>query len=101
MKFNMDLIVAHSEGALERVLGKLRQRNFTLYNLTANYMPENGLIKARITVESDRPIEHALRQLGKLYDVRQIVINSPEANVSHVFTQTDADVEELELCASL
>jgi acetolactate synthase small subunit len=100
MKFNLDLIIANSEGALERVLGKLRQRNFALCSMTAGCTADNGSIKARITVESDRPIEQMLKQLGKLYDVRHIAITASEANVSHVFTNTEAR-EELELCASL
>lgn len=100
MKFSLDLIMENNEGALERVLGRLRQRSFAVHHITAGCSADGGTIKARIGVESERPIEPFIKHLAKLYDVKQIAVNHSEANVSHAPTANDAR-QPFELCASL
>lgn len=100
MKFNLDIIMSDSEGALERVLGKLRQRGFHFCNLSANRVQEHSSVRARITVEGSRAIDPAVKQLSKLFDVKYVAVSSMEATVPHVHNQVDAQ-EPLGLCASL
>ena len=101
MKFSLDMIIANSEGALERVLGRLRQRNFALCEMAAGCTTDGKAMRARLMVESDRPIEPVIKQLAKLQDVRQIAVQTAEANVANVFVQNDANPGALELCVSL
>jgi len=100
MKFNLEITINNSEGALERVLGRLRQRNFHLCSLAAGRSADHSLIDARIVVESTRPIELAVKQLGKLYDVQDVMVRTMEGTVTHVYSQTAA-YNRLKLCASL
>ena len=101
MKFSLDVIMTTAEGSLERVLGKLRQRSFTLCSMTAGRTTDHHSIRARIIVEGTRDIEPAIKQLSKLYDVRSVAVSSSmEATVTHVYQQADAQ-EQLGLCASL
>lgn len=100
MKVHLDIIMSDAEGAMERVLGTLRQRGFRFINLTAAQSPEHSSMHARITVESTRAIDPVLKQLNKLFDVKYIAISSMEAAVPHVHNQVDAQ-EQLGLCASL
>jgi acetolactate synthase II small subunit len=100
MKFNLDLIIANSEGALERVLGTLRQRSFSLIGLSAGRLADANSMSARITIEGDRPVESIIKQIAKLYDVKHIAVSQTEAPIANVQSHIDA-YEELELCASL
>lgn len=99
MKFILDIIMSDCEGALERVLGKLRQRGFSFCNLSANRVLEHSSVRARITVEGTRAIDPVVKQLSKLFDVKYVAV-SMEATVPHVHNQVDAQ-EQLGLCASL
>jgi acetolactate synthase regulatory subunit len=102
MKFNLDIIMSDTEGVLERVLAKLRQRGFSLNSLSANRVHEHSSVRARITVEGARAIDPAVKQLSKLFDVKYVAValSSMEATVPHVHHQIDAQ-EPLGLCASL
>jgi acetolactate synthase II small subunit len=102
MKFNLDLMIANNEGALERVLSTVRQRSFVLCNILAGRSPDQKSISARITIEGSRPVETIIKQIAKLYDVKHIAISTAETSVN-VYNQNEApDVyESLGLCASL
>jgi acetolactate synthase regulatory subunit len=102
MKFNLDIIMSDTEGALERVLARLRQRGFAFCSISANRAQEHSTVRARITVEGARSIDPAVKQLAKLFDVTyvSVALSSMEATVPHVHHQVDAQ-ESLGLCASL
>lgn len=72
MKFTLEIRMANSEGALERILGRLRQRAFSLCSISADRSADQSIMEARITVESSRPIDNVIRQLDKLFDVISI-----------------------------
>lgn len=79
MRFTLDVRMANTEGALERLLGRLRQRNFVVCSMNAGCTPNFASMNARITVESSRPIELAVKQLSKLFDVDEVqVLNVTE-----------------------
>lgn len=99
MKYSLDVIMTDAEGALERLLGRLRQRGFSMNTMSAGRSHDHVSIHARITIEGSRPVEPLVKQLGKLFDVKYVAVSSMEATISHVYTQVDA--QELGLCASL
>ena len=101
MKYSLDVIMTDAEGALERLLGRLRQRGFAMSTMSAGRSPDHASLRARITIEGTRPIEPLVKQLSKLFDVKYVAVSSPmEATISYVYSQTDAQ-EQLGLCASL
>ena len=78
MKFTLDVTMANTEGALERLLGRLRQRSFTVCALNAGTSQNFARMDVRITVESARAIELAIKQLNKLIDVDGVEITKAE-----------------------
>lgn len=75
MRYTFDISMRNSEGALERVLGRLRQRSFSLCSLKADSIESGKEMVARVTVESERSAEYAMKQIDKLYDVARVVLN--------------------------
>ena len=100
MRFTLEIRMANAEGALERVLGKLRQRNFNLCALMADRSHDMTRINARITVESARPIEPALKQLAKLFDVEELRVQYAEAESNHGYRQNQT-TSSGEFCLSV
>jgi acetolactate synthase regulatory subunit len=101
MKYNLDVIMTDAEGALERLLGRLRQRGFSMCSMNAGSVSDHASVRARITIEGTRPIEPLVNQLSKLFDVKYVAVSSPaEATLRYVYSQPDAQ-EQLALCASL
>lgn len=101
MKYNLDVIMTDAEGALERLLGRLRQRGFSMCSMNAGCLSDQASVRARITIEGTRPIEPLVNQLSKLFDVKYVAVSSPaEATITYVYSQPDAQ-EQLALCASL
>jgi acetolactate synthase regulatory subunit len=101
MKYSLDVIMTDAEGALERLLGRLRQRGFAMSTMSASCSQDHNSVRARITIEGARPIEPLVKQISKLFDVKYVAVSSPvEANLSYVYSQIDAQ-EQLRLCASL
>lgn len=91
MRFVLDFTIANTEGALERVLGRLRQRSFTLCNMQAGRSADHSSIKARIIVEGTRSIEQMVKHLSKLCDVHTVTLSQMEATIAHVYSsQKDA-----------
>ena len=87
MRFTLDITMNNKEGALERLLGRLRQRNFSICNLTAGCSDDFSTMSALITVESGRAPELAVKQLDKLIDVERVRVFEVEekcvANEEH------------------
>lgn len=86
MKFTIDISMKNTEGALERLLGRLRQRSFAVCDMSAGCTDNFAKMSARITVESTRSPELALKQLGKLIDVERVNLLQMEGE-QHVFSQ--------------
>ncbi len=87
MRFTLEVSMANIEGALERVLGRLRQRGFVVCALTAACTPNFSHMNARITLESTRCLDLALKQLIKLCDVEDVVVCSAEEHVPEPITK--------------
>jgi acetolactate synthase II small subunit len=102
MKFNLDLMIANNEGALERVLSTVRQRSFVLCNILAGRSQDQTSISARITIEGSRPVETVIKQIAKLYDVKHIAISTAETSANVYYPKDVNEIHEfLGLCASL
>lgn len=86
MRFTLDVNMANSEGALERILGRLRQRNFVVCAMSAGCTPDFQRMDARITIESDRPVDLAVKQLSKLFDVDGVKIWRADEHAAESFT---------------
>ncbi len=70
MKCTLEITMTNSEGVLERILGRLRQRNFSIHSMNTNCSSDLSKVKATITVESQlTSISSIMKHLGKLYDV--------------------------------
>ncbi len=95
MRFTLEVTMTNSEGALERLLGRLRQRGFGILALNADVSVDYAQLGARITVESMRPVEAALKQIAKLYDLEQVKVHHAEQE--HAKRQN----QPAELCLSL
>ena len=88
MKFTFEIKIANSEGALERILGRLRQRSFSICTLLAGCSEDGASMDVRVTVESARPVEPVVKQIRKLYEVEQVKVHRMEAD--HGYAQFTA-----------
>jgi len=101
IKFTMKIRMNNSEGVLERLLGKLRQRNFHVSSFSADCSPDMTAIEARITVNSHNSAELAIKHLDKLYDIQQIQLLPAEKN-NRLSTETYKEIgEKNEVCLSV
>lgn len=76
MEFGIEIHMDNTEGVLERVLGRLRQRGFSICAIVCNRSTDRTLLNARLTVESTRLSELAEKQLGKLHDVQYVRVET-------------------------
>jgi acetolactate synthase regulatory subunit len=100
--FAMNIRMINSEGVLERVLGKLRQRNFNVVSLNACCSSDMSTIEAHVTLNSLHSSESAIKQLNKLYDIQQIQLLPTAEN--HRFKTTENHInlgEQNEVCLSV
>ncbi len=74
MKFIVSIRLSNNEGALERVLGRLRSRSFDVSSMSAERTSDKAFIDARLTIEGQRAPEPLFRQLEKIYDVVSIKV---------------------------
>jgi len=79
MKFTVSMRLANTEGALERVLGRLRARCFDISSMSAERTHDKAFIDARLTVEGLRAPEPLIKQLEKLYEVQNLKVQYAEA----------------------
>lgn len=101
MRFTLRVRMHNTEGVLERVLGRLRQRNYSVCSLAADSSNCNTFMNARITVESERSMEFALKQISKLYDVTEIQVAENEISNAYQQHYESVAVGLLEVCASV
>lgn len=83
----LEIRITNTEGALERILGKLRSRSFAICSIMAERTENGAAIEARITVESVRPSDLAAKQIGKLYDVEYVHVRAMEAEESNGYRE--------------
>ncbi len=72
MRFTLEITMKNTEGVLERILGRLRQRSLNIQAINASCTRDCSNIEAKITVESKMNAESIMKQLAKLYDVQRI-----------------------------
>ena len=72
--------MAASEGALIRVLGTVERRGYSLNTLHVE-KTANENMQISMEVESDRDANVLCRQLGRLYDVQNVNLQSELGNV--------------------
>jgi acetolactate synthase small subunit len=100
MKSALELRLVNSEGVLERVLGRLRQRGFDLCSMNVERSMDAAFLMIRITVESTRSIDNICRQLEKLIDVQSVKLQYSEENASEGFKYNEK-ASQREVCVSV
>lgn len=94
MKFTVQIRMNNAEGALERVIGRLRQRTFSICSLFANRASDPAFMDVEITIEGTRQAEPILKQLAKLYDVKQVRVQTESGgNYGQWLYQTAGNTE--------
>jgi acetolactate synthase regulatory subunit len=68
------LVVGREEGVLVRVLGLVVRRGFEPVEVASGPGAAASTLAVRLILEGERPIENLVRQLRKLYDVRQVEV---------------------------
>ncbi len=101
MKSVLELRLNNSEGVLERVLGSLRQRGFPLCSMHMQRNSDGNSLTFQCTVESHRPIENALRQLMKLYDVQSVKLQYAEATTGEGYAHRPNKTSNEQACLSV
>ena len=70
MNVRLEIQLANKPGALVRVLGLAERRGFAPFRAGGSFGPTTQMV--HLTVSDDRPVEHLVRQIQKLYDVRHV-----------------------------
>ena len=75
-KFTLSIIVVNKFGVLARVAGLFSKRGYNIDSLTVNVMPEDERLSRIIMTSSgnDATREQIVKQLEKLYDVREVKV---------------------------
>jgi len=79
MSRRLEITMAASEGALIRVLGTVERRGYSLNTLHVE-KTSNENMQISMEVESDRDANVLCRQLGRLYDVQNVNLQSEPEN---------------------
>ncbi len=74
MRYQLDLVLRHAEGALVRVLGTAERRGFRTIALEGDTMAEPDRWQLRMTVEGARSQESLQQQLAKLHDCLSVQV---------------------------
>jgi 2-isopropylmalate synthase len=75
VKYNIEITTNNVEGILERILGYIRQRGFSLCAVSAPENADQQQMLTRITLKSERSVEYVVKQIRKLYEQVQGTIN--------------------------
>jgi acetolactate synthase regulatory subunit len=81
MKFTVSIRLSNCEGALERLLGRLRQRAFEISSMSAERTADRAFLDARFTIEGTRDVEPVIKQLAKLYEVQSLKFQYSEGGI--------------------
>jgi acetolactate synthase small subunit len=88
MKHNIIITALNSEGAIERILGKIRSRGWKIDSLSAMTESDEQKYAISLIVAGERSIEQLVRQIEKLYDVELATV-SELAKLEVVISNTD------------
>lgn len=83
MRYTITIQSNISEGAIERILGKVRGRGWAINFLYAQVDMSTKSYAISLIVEGERLIENLLRQIDKLHDVK-FTAASKSANVEFI-----------------
>jgi len=76
-RFTVELLVANKYGVLNRVTALYAKRGYNIDSLYVNETEDPTLSRMLITSTGDEYIRtQMVRQIGKLYDVKQVVLMS-------------------------
>jgi acetolactate synthase regulatory subunit len=70
--FTLQIRIRQSDGALERILGVTRRRQFALSQLSVSETPRTADYDVEMTVRGERPPAFLVRHLEKLEDVAEL-----------------------------
>ena len=74
MRYQLDLVLRHAEGALVRVLGTTERRGFRPLAVAGDTADEAGQWRLRMTVEGARSDTALRQQLAKLHDCLSVEV---------------------------
>jgi acetolactate synthase regulatory subunit len=102
MQCALDIRLDNCEGAVERVLGRLRQRGFSLCTMNVDRSSDSSTYLVHLTIESLRPMEQAVKQLDKLFEVQSVKLynQNREGIANNGYAQADKE-STLKVCASV
>jgi acetolactate synthase regulatory subunit len=102
MQCTLDIRLNNTEGALERILSRLRQRGYSLCAMNVDRSSDYSTFVVQATIESSRPIDQAAKQLTKLFDVQSVKLHVQykEALPANGYAQREKRFER-KLCASV
>ena len=83
MKFTVSIRMSNTEGALERLLGRLRQRAFEISSMSAERTTCRAFLDARFTIEGTRDVEPVIKQLAKCYEVLNLKFQYTEGGAQN------------------
>ena len=75
MNYTVYLQTEAQPAALERLLRVVRHRQFELRSLNMEVSSDRRTLTVRVSVNSERPIDHLRNQLMKLNDVRWVELS--------------------------
>jgi acetolactate synthase regulatory subunit len=95
----VDIRINNAEGALERVLGRLRQRGFALTSMNVDLCADCSTYLVQATINSTRSMDQAAKQLSKLFDVQSVNFHHHHMEVlqGNGYVQR----EDVRVCASV
>ncbi len=82
MQYVLEIRVNNTEGIVERILGRLRQRGFSMCGMTVERSVDCSTLSVQVVTEGLRSIEHAAKQLDKLIDVQSVNLRSKQLEES-------------------
>ncbi|MDK2124854.1 ACT domain-containing protein [Parachitinimonas caeni] len=77
MQNRLNLRLQDGEGALERLLGMVRQRGFQVSRFSATWDNADGLIEVTMEVDGAQPAMRLVSQLSELAEVRELAAWRP------------------------
>ncbi len=77
----MRVIACFNDTALLRLLGVVRRRGFCVRSVEAN-VDGTGRMNVSLALESDRPVDVLIRQIGRLIGVEDVRVEPAVASVA-------------------
>ena len=84
MSYELHMKLRNMDGALERVLGVVRYRGFSLMGLQAEPERDGARLDVSMTVTGEKRATNLPKQIGKLFDVEMVEMINQVTTVQHV-----------------